>query len=176
MDARVGADSRFQHVSRARKDGETMGVLRSVRRVVIVILCVVPWVIVVAASDDSVEVGTQQTEPEFQPEDTSWMTTDYADLAWAAKTAGWSACTPARVAVFNSRVHVKCAVANAGILYYAFPTADQAAAARFLAIHNSALLTGRSLTILNDPADTTSGPPVGCQASDCRLIIALDIF
>ena len=54
-----------------------------------------------------------------------------------------------------------------------FSTQDQAAAARFLAILNSALLTGRTLTILNDPADTTSGPPIGCQANDCRLIIAV---
>lgn len=153
-----------------------MSVLRSAAGVVIVMLCIVMTGTVVAASDDPVEVGTQQTEPGFQPEDASWMTTDYAELVRAAKTAGWSTCTPARVAVFSNRVHVKCAVANAGILYYAFPTTDQAAAARILAILNSALLTGRSLTVLNDPADTTSGPPVGCQASDCRLIIALDMF
>ncbi len=152
-----------------------MGVLRSTSRVVIVVLCVVMWVAVVAASDDPVEVGTRQTESGFESEDTSWMTTDYADLARATKSAQWSACTPARVAVFSSRVHVKCFVANAGILYYAFPTKDQAAAARVLTILNSALLTGRSLSIFNDPADTTSGPPIGCQASDCRIIIALDI-
>lgn len=153
-----------------------MGVLRSTSRVVIVVLCVVMWVAVVAASDDPVEVGTRQTESGFESEDTSWMTTDYADLARAAKTAGWSTCTPARVGVFSNRVHVRCTVANAGILYYAFPTKDQAAVARVLTVLNSALLSGRSLTILNDPADTTSGPPVSCQASDCRLILALEIF
>ena len=153
-----------------------MSVLRSTCRVVVVVLCCVLWVSIVAAGDNSVEVGAQQTESGFEPEDTSWMTTDYAAVMQATKSAGWSACTPSRVGVFSNRVHVKCTVANAGILYYAFPTQDQAAAARFLAILNSALLTGRSLTILNDPADTTSGPPVGCQASDCRLIIALDIY
>jgi len=149
-----------------------MGVLRATCRFVVVLCCIVS-VSIVAAGDDPVAVGAQQTKPGFEPEDTSWMTTDYAALMQAAKSAGWSSCTPALVGVFSNRVHVRCTVANDGILYYAFPTQDQAAAARFLAILNSALLTGRTLTILNDPADTTSGPPIGCQANDCRLIIAV---
>jgi hypothetical protein len=104
------------------------------------------------------------------------MTTDFAALATATKSAQWSTCTPARVGVFSNRVHVRCSVANAGIIYYAFSTKDQAAVARVLAIMNSALLTGRSLAILNDPADATSGPPIGCQASDCRLILGLEVL
>ncbi len=152
-----------------------MGILRSARWIAVAVVVSVVSVSGIAIGADPGEFGTQETEPRVEPEDTSWMTTDYADLARATKAAEWSACTPARVAVFSSRVHVKCFVANAGILYYAFPTNDQAAAARVLAILNSALLTGRSLSIFNDPSDTTSGPPIGCQASDCRIIIALDI-
>lgn len=153
-----------------------MGVHQSKCRVLIAILCVTMWATVAAANEDPIEIGPQQTETGFQSEDTSWMTTDYAELARATKSATWSLCTPARVGVFNNRVHVRCTVANAGILYYAFPTKDQAAVARVLAILNSAILTGRSLYIFNDPADTTSGPPISCQASDCRLILALEIL
>ena len=153
-----------------------MGVLRSMCRVVVVFMSVVVSATVVAAGDNPVEAGNRSNDPGLSPDDTSWMSSDYAELAKATETSQWSTCTPARVGVFTNRVHVRCTSANAGILYYAFSTNDQAAVARVLALLNSAILTGRTLTILNDPADTTSGPPVGCLASDCRLILALEIL
>ncbi|NOZ06227.1 MAG: hypothetical protein GXP41_07745 [Chloroflexi bacterium] len=87
----------------------------------------------------------------------------------------WGDCTPARVAVFATRIHVKCAAGISGIWYFAYPTSDAAGAARVLSVLNSALVTGRTLVILYDPSDTTSGPPIGCAASDCRLLQALEV-
>ncbi len=153
-----------------------MSVFRSKCRVAVAVVLGIMSMAGFAASADPGEIQTHQTESNLPAQDTSWMTTDYAELARATKAATWSPCTPSRVGVFNNRVHVRCTVANAGIFYYAFPTQDQAAVARVLALFNSALLTGRSLSILNDPADTTSGPPLACQASDCRLVLSLELL
>jgi hypothetical protein len=153
-----------------------MSVLRSNRRVGVVFVWCLIWFAGVAAAADPGAIGEDQNRAGLHPDDTSWMSTDLATLAKAADTATWSTCTPARVAVFSNRVHVRCTVANAGIFYYAFSTKDPSAVARVLALLNGALLTGRTLLILNDPADTSSGPPVGCQAGDCRLILALEVL
>ncbi len=99
------------------------------------------------------------------------------DTSAAAVPLGttWVDCTPARVGVFTTRIHVKCTASFSGIWYFAYSTADDAEAARVLSELNSALLAGRTLTILYDSSDTTSGPPIGCAASDCRLLQALEI-
>ena len=93
----------------------------------------------------------------------------------ASPNSTWVSCTPARVGVFTTRIHVKCSAAISGIWYFAYSTADDAEAARVLSVLNSALLTGRTLVILYDPSDTTSGPPIGCAASDCRLLQAVEM-
>ncbi len=93
----------------------------------------------------------------------------------ASPNLTWVGCTPARVGVFTTRIHVKCSAAISGIWYFAYATADDAEAARVLSVLNSALLTGRTLVILYDPSDATSGPPIGCAANDCRLLQALEV-
>jgi len=93
----------------------------------------------------------------------------------ASPASAWADCTPARVGVFATRIHVKCTAAVSGIWYFAYPTTDVAGVARVLSVLNTALVTGRTVVILYDPGDTTSGPPVGCAASDCRLLQALEI-
>jgi hypothetical protein len=40
----------------------------------------------------------------------------------------------------------------------------------------SAQVTGRLLQILYDPADTTSGPQISCNANDCRVITAVALY
>jgi hypothetical protein len=88
----------------------------------------------------------------------------------------WFQCTPANVAVFDTRVHVKCTASSAGgIQYFAKSTADADEAARVLSLLSIAKVTGRTLDIRYDPADT-SGATIGCQANDCRLIVAVGLL
>ncbi len=94
-----------------------------------------------------------------------------ADLA-APNAATWVTCTPNNVAAYSNRIHVLCNESYSGIHYFAYPTTNAAAAARYLSLLTSAKVAGHTLRILYDPADT-SGPAYGCAASDCRPIQAV---
>lgn len=88
----------------------------------------------------------------------------------------WHTCTPANVAAFTSRIHVKCAAAAAGgIWYFAFPTRDAAGAARYLSLLSTALVAGKQVQIFYDTTDT-SGASYGCATSDCRPIRAVGLL
>ncbi|QSQ25817.1 hypothetical protein JY651_13180 [Pyxidicoccus parkwayensis] len=81
-----------------------------------------------------------------------------------------ASCTPSNVAVYSSRIHVKCAASVAGgIWYFALPTTDTAHANRMLSLLSTALAGGRTLSIDYNPS-TTAGTSIGCQSNDCRLI------
>lgn len=91
-------------------------------------------------------------------------------VAAAPDTATWYRCTPANVATFPSRIHVKCTAATSGgIWYFAYPARDTANASRFLSLLSTAAVAGKQVDILYDSADT-SGTTYGCAASDCRPI------
>jgi hypothetical protein len=106
------------------------------------------------------------------------QTVENNDPSGIESTAGfvWASCTPDNVAVFAERIHVRCTTPVNGISYFAFSTADDAEAARILSLFTSAQVTGRLLQVLYDPNDTTSGPPIGCAATDCRLIVAVALY
>ena len=113
-----------------------------------------------------VVAGTSQTSapaPAAQAPDNN-----PADLA-APNAATWVTCTPNNVAAFSNRIHVRCNESYSGIRYFAYPTTNAAAAARYLSLLASAQVAGHTLSILYDPADT-SGPAYGCLAGDCRPI------
>ena len=95
----------------------------------------------------------------------------FSSIASAAETT----CTPSNLAVFDNRIHVKCAESVGGIQFFALSTADSAKAARVLSVINSAIVTGRPLFIFYDPADT-SGASIGCQSNDCRIIDAIGFW
>jgi len=88
--------------------------------------------------------------------------------------ATWVSCTPIGVMTFtkSGRLHVQCAAAVNGIRFFAVATSDAANAARVLSTITTAQVAGRTLAILYDPADL-SGASIGCQNSDCRLILAV---
>jgi hypothetical protein len=102
-----------------------------------------------------------------------------ADVAVASQPAApaspdavWTLCTPVNVAAYTSRIHVKCAAAApGGIWYFAASTAHAAHAARLLSVLSTAHAAGRTLDILYEPSDT-SGASIGCDPSDCRLMLA----
>jgi hypothetical protein len=77
-------------------------------------------------------------------------------------------CTVAGVAVFESRIHVRCSAPVSGFTFFAVSTSDAQNALRFLTIFNSARVNNRQLNILFDPADL-SGSAMGCLNSDCRV-------
>lgn len=84
-------------------------------------------------------------------------------------------CVPANVGVYDERVHIKCAAATAGIQFFAKSTTDANEVARVLSVLTIAQAMGRTIDILYDPADT-SGTAIGCQANDCRLILAVFLY
>lgn len=87
----------------------------------------------------------------------------------------WYRCTPANTTAYTNRIHVRCTVANAGILYFAYPTRETANASRFLSILSTATVAGKQVDVLYDPADT-SGSAFGCAVSDCRIIMAVGLI
>lgn len=88
----------------------------------------------------------------------------------------WYRCTPAHVAAFTGRIHIRCtAAAPGGIWYFAYPTRDTANASRFLSLLTSAEVAGKQVDILYDPANT-SGVSFGCAANDCRTIIGVSLL
>ena len=93
----------------------------------------------------------------------------------AKATEIFISCTPDQVMVFSpaagGRLHVHCAASVGGVSYFALSSSDPAAEARVLSVIKSAIISGRTLTILYDPADL-SGSVVGCLNTDCRLIRA----
>ena len=93
-----------------------------------------------------------------------------------AQGSSWTTCEPVNVAVFKSRIHVKCssAVSN-GIIYFATSTQDSAHADRMLSLFTAAINGKRRLSILYNPSDT-SGGSFGCQTHDCRISIAAAIL
>lgn len=69
----------------------------------------------------------------------------------------------------GSRIHIRCSNPQSGITFFAYGTADQNNATRFLALGSAAVISGRQIYIAYDPNDT-SGTSIGCGISDCRLI------
>lgn len=84
----------------------------------------------------------------------------------------WSSCTPIEVMTFPNRIHIRCATAVSGIIFFAVGTSDAPNAARVLSILTTAQVAGRTLTILYEPNDL-SGASIGCQNNNCRLIRAV---
>lgn len=82
----------------------------------------------------------------------------------------WVLCTPVEVAVLNNRISLKCSESyGQGIRFFAFPTSETAASARFLSLLSTAQVAGRTLSILYDPADL-SGADFTCAVSNCRAL------
>jgi hypothetical protein len=91
-------------------------------------------------------------------------------LASAPALADSASCTPTNVAVYPSRIHVKCAASVAGgIWFFALSTTDTAHTNRMLSLLTTALAGGRTLAIDYNPS-TTAGTAIGCLSTDCRLI------
>lgn len=91
-------------------------------------------------------------------------------LASVPALADSTSCTPANVAVYTNRIHVKCAASTSGgIWYFALATTDTAHVNRTLSLLSTALAGGRTLSIDYNPS-TTAGTSIGCLSTDCRLI------
>jgi hypothetical protein len=84
-------------------------------------------------------------------------------------------CTVSSVAVFENRIHVRCATPVRGITFFAVSTSDAQNAARFLTIFNSARVNGRPVNIQFDPFDR-SGVAFGCLKEDCRVARGAEMF
>jgi hypothetical protein len=99
-----------------------------------------------------------------------------ATAAATAESSATARCIPAEIAVYTQspRVHVKCTSPTQGILYFAIGTQDAQNAQRVLTVLTTAITTGRALSIIYDPSDT-SGQEIGCLPSNCRMIVAVSI-
>lgn len=93
-------------------------------------------------------------------------------------------CKPARVGIFNNRFHVKCdfpaeelkqmgnAPEGVPLPYYAIE-ANSPLVANMLQIATAALVNKRWLTVYFD--DNSGNTPTGCDKSDCRRLVALEL-
>jgi hypothetical protein len=86
-----------------------------------------------------------------------------------ARQAG-ATCVPASVAVMPSRIHVECIYPVGNIRYFAAPIGDPDTP-ELLSLLTAALTSLQTTDLyIYYYDDTTSGPPWGCAAEDCRLI------
>ncbi|NTU63664.1 MAG: hypothetical protein HGB05_09740 [Chloroflexi bacterium] len=84
-------------------------------------------------------------------------------------------CTPAGVAAFTNRVHVRCSpAAPNSISYFAYCSSDSATASRFLSVFTTAKATGKQLDIFYTPGDL-SGTNCGCNQNDCRVLWGAEV-
>jgi len=88
-------------------------------------------------------------------------------------------CTPTEVAVYTSRIHVRCSAGakdgSANIWFWAVSTADAQRANRFMSTATTALVAGRNIRLSFNAGDT-SGTSFGCLAKDCRTPWAITIY
>jgi hypothetical protein len=91
------------------------------------------------------------------------------------------ACTNvSNIAVFENRIHVKCATVNVvggtyNVYYYAYPTDSFAGytASRMLAVGQIAFALDKPVWIYYEAS--TSYNPTGCNTGDCRLLVGLSM-
>ncbi len=90
------------------------------------------------------------------------------------------ACTNvSNVAVFENRIHVKCASVNIvgtnNVHYYAYPTGsfDGYTASRMLAVGQTAFAMDKPVWLYYE-ASTSHNPP-GCNTGDCRLLVGISM-
>ncbi len=87
----------------------------------------------------------------------------------------WSDCVPVLTGTFANRIHVKCAApVSGGIVWFAVDASKVDYANRFMSMVNTALVSGKTLTVNYDPADT-GGAAFGCQAKDCRRAYGINM-
>ena len=94
-------------------------------------------------------------------------------LAPAAPDGSPFFCNISDIAVYESRIHVKCVPGDGVIFYFAYATdsAHSSNANRFLATANSAYAVGDHLWVWYD-TNSSHNPP-GCLISNCRLMQGL---
>jgi hypothetical protein len=79
-------------------------------------------------------------------------------------------CVPDSVAVLGNRIHVHCVFPMGSIRYFAAPLGE-ANTPQFLTALTTAMTSIPTVELhIGYVDDTTSGPPFGCGADDCRKI------
>ena len=78
---------------------------------------------------------------------------------------------------FPFKVHVRCELPVAPNIIFLAASAepDFRFATRVIALGTVAQASQKTLAVLFDPADVTSGPAFGCAASDCRPLKAISL-
>ena len=87
----------------------------------------------------------------------------------------WGSCATSGVAVFENRIHVRCASPIMGFTFFAVSTSDPQNVQRFLTVLNAARTFNRTINILFDPTDL-SGANFGCLNADCRVARGVEMF
>jgi hypothetical protein len=92
--------------------------------------------------------------------------------------AAWFSCNPDEVAeVGGNRIHVRCqsnmSVGGASIRFIAISNSNSGIAARFVAIANAALLSGK--TFRADLPSSSATNVSGCGTGDCRTPVSIAV-
>lgn len=104
----------------------------------------------------------------------SWAIALFGQASPTHAGSQWHVCQPVDVAAFTTRVHVKCQTSAAGGIKYFAVRSSEPFSKNFLAIANSALVSGKSLQVKFD--SSRSGENYGCSNNNCRPAEAIAIF
>ncbi len=86
----------------------------------------------------------------------------------------WGKCTVQDVMVWNkNRLHIRCAPTIDGLTFFAVPWSSTEFLNQTLSIATSAIAYNKTVNVLYNPSDTTTGATFGCAANTCRPLIAI---
>ena len=86
----------------------------------------------------------------------------------------WGTCTLQDVMVWNKdRLHIRCAPAIEGYTFFAVPWSNTEFLNQVLSVATAAIAYNKTVNVLHNPSDTTTGPTFGCDAKSCRPLIAI---
>ena len=88
----------------------------------------------------------------------------------------WGTCTVQDVMVWDkARLHIRCATAVDGYTFFAVPWSNTEFLSQALSIASAAIAYNKTIDVVYNPSDTTSGPTFNCDSIDCRPLIAIKI-
>jgi hypothetical protein len=102
-----------------------------------------------------------------------------AQTSAPASPEGTRTCTVIGVAVFDTRIHIRCStpvvIGTDSVIYYAYPidATHGVQANRYLSVAYTAFSLGNTVQMVYD--DSSASNPPGCSSADCRRIVWLEV-
>jgi len=75
----------------------------------------------------------------------------------------------------NGRLHIKCAPAVDGFTFFAVPWSNTEFLNQALSVATTSIAYNKTVNVLYNTSDTTTGPTFSCAANNCRPLMAIGI-